>query len=189
MNDILRVLELLSRYGIIDIIFGLGVTGIIYSVFRKRAVRELKGIEITTKFRYDAYKDYKSRLNIFIKNNSGEPFFIYRVLFRPIKNASKILKTKVTSVIHPDTCITPKGWYHVPIETDGSNNNDNDLPILMKPNIQNAWITFYIPFADSISEHPNKKKYFETIRENHKCGLLFMKCIYKGEQKTLKTRL
>ena len=187
MNNILAILELLSRYGIIDIIFGLGVTGIIYSAFRRRAVKELRGIEITTKFKYDSYKDYKSRLNIFIKNNSGEPFFIYRILFRPIKNASKILKTEVTSVIHPDTCITPNGWYHVPIENDGD--NDSDLPILMKSNIQNQWITFYIPFADEISEHPNLTKYFETIRENHKCGLLFMQCIYKGEQKTLKTKL
>ena len=84
MNNLLETLEYLSRYGFIDILFGLGIGGIIISAFRKRTVKELKSVEVAFFFSFNTNPklNHKSKFYISIENRSDKPLYIYQARFR-----------------------------------------------------------------------------------------------------------
>jgi len=94
MESIGKILEWLTKYGIIDIFFGVGIIAYIREKLKKRVVKSIDGIEILPRMEpLDGFFD------IMIKNSSRDPFYIYRVRFKPGYFTSKADRKTVSSFL------------------------------------------------------------------------------------------
>ena len=71
-------LECLARYGIIDIIFGIGIFSFLWSKLRAKTIDEIDGVEILPHF-----DTANSVFEIEVRNNSNENLYVYRSYFLP----------------------------------------------------------------------------------------------------------
>jgi hypothetical protein len=74
--NLLDWLEWLARYGIIDIVFGVGILGYLRQLFRSPTVEHIPGVEIHRRFRTDG-----GYLEIEVMNLSSQPLYIYKAHF------------------------------------------------------------------------------------------------------------
>lgn len=78
MTKFLSLLEYLARYGIFDILFGIGILGYLRRLLRRRIVKALPGIDILPRI-----TPHEGQLEMEIRNSSREPLYLYRATFRP----------------------------------------------------------------------------------------------------------
>ncbi len=71
-------LEWLTKYGLIDIFFGLGILAYIRRKLQKSSVHSIDGIEIIPKI-----EPLEGIIEIKVRNLSKEPLYIYRAYFKP----------------------------------------------------------------------------------------------------------
>lgn len=184
MSKFLEALKWLAQYGIIDIVFGLGVGSIVLSAFRRRTVPEIDGVEIYSMLSHttDPQFTHKSKLLFYVENQSGKPLYIYRALFRPKR--SLLQKSSPRLRISPKTRINPRGWYlpfvaSAPGETLA-------LPQFLGHGEKCA---LFITLAEDYSRDVDGQRQLEDLRAKLSCGVLMIYCICGAEQKILKTKI
>jgi hypothetical protein len=94
MTLILNILEWLTKYGLIDIFFGVGILAYIQRKFRTRVRRYIEGVDILPAIPVDS-----DVLEIEIVNNSREPLYLHHARFRPGYASSQLDRTSVGTMI------------------------------------------------------------------------------------------
>jgi hypothetical protein len=94
MSLIGRVLEFLSRYGLIDIFFGIGIVTYFQRKLRRRVTKAIDGVEIMPRIvARDGFIEIK------VQNNSKDPLYLYRASFKPGYYSDKVDMSSMTAVI------------------------------------------------------------------------------------------
>lgn len=94
MDLIGHTLEFLSRYGVIDIFFGVGIVAYLQRKLRSRMTDDIEGIEIMPRIAArDGFIELKFR------NNSKDPLYLYRASFRPGYRSAKTDTTSLSKLI------------------------------------------------------------------------------------------
>lgn len=180
VEGLLQCLEWLAKYGFIDIVFGLGIGGFIVAHFRKRPVSEIDGVEIAVQFLHtnDPNIIYKSKLYFTIENHSGQPLYIYRVLF------SSTPATKQGPKLSPGIRKNITGWYLPTVEAQAPGGK-GELPQIVPTG---GKCTMFIPL-DSSYNKPEAQQELEHMREEKAIGVLMMFCMCGERQLVLKSNV
>ncbi len=186
MESILKILEWLSKYGMIDIIFGVGIFTFIANAFKSKTTSEIDSVDL---LRYIDKNNNLFRLTI--KNQTSEPLYLYKAYITPgypsdiIDTSSLKNRIKTWLLIHWKTDKFPKvinqpktlkGEYILQIE----NPNNNQSPTIFIERFgYGSYILHLDPESLSNIENPNEifeKNQFALLRlsfvNGNKAGVL-----------------
>ena len=169
MTQILETLETLSKYGIIDIVFGFGIIGLLLRGLRKYFPQNIEALHVHVQnVDIQVSNDlerYNTALGIFISNSGTSNIYIARAFFRPYSKRFIFLKRYTELKIYPKAFKSAfhnayeikfgKGWW--------------EFDILIKPN--NREMT-YLPLSE-----PAK----ESVIKNRKCGTVILEYATAGK--------
>jgi hypothetical protein len=92
MEIILNTLETLSKYGIIDIVFGIGIFSLLAKLVQKKTFSDIENVDLLP---------YIDRNNgtfmLTIKNQSTEPLYLYQAYIEPGYYSEKVDKSSLKS--------------------------------------------------------------------------------------------
>jgi len=92
MEIILKTLETLSKYGIIDIVFGIGIFSLLAKLVQKKTFSDIQNIDLLP------YIDRNRGFFILtIKNQSTEPLYLYQAYIEPGYYSEKVDKSSFRS--------------------------------------------------------------------------------------------
>jgi hypothetical protein len=169
LDSILNTLEWAARYGIIDIVFGLGIVGLVLRGLRRYIPRNLDNLHIHVQSQElhanDFHEQYDHVLGIFIANSGTTNVYIARAFFRPtyrvflfFKRSTKlpIYSKAFKSAAHKAYEIKfGRQWY--------------EYDVIIKPEQREF---SYLPLSKSVDE---------TIIKNRQCGTLVIEYATAGK--------
>lgn len=167
-----HLLEFLSRYGLIDIFFGVGIVTYFQRKFRRRVAEGIDGIEIMPRI---AARD--SFVEIKIRNNSKEPLYLFRASFRPGYRSSETDTSSLGSRIRTTF------FYHwengdLPRVTEGTRTIRGDFVLQgLDPKGEEVDSLFLEPksagaFLVGIEESSQDDRVWDQILDKRRCGEL-----------------
>lgn len=78
MEIVLKTLETLSKYGIIDIVFGIGIFSLLAKLVRRKTYSDIENVDFLP---YINQED--GQFTLTIKNQSTEPLYLYQAYLEP----------------------------------------------------------------------------------------------------------
>ena len=185
VDFVLDKLECLARYGLFDIVLGLGIIGYIKRVLQQRTVREIEDVEVRLDFRFDPRPNihHKSKLYIVVENCSSKPLYIYKARFHPKRPSRKPGSPQLR--MSTKSRIIPGGWYAPFVEASLAG-GDSQLPRFVKTSDKCA---MYLAWAEEYSTDPHAQSQLLSLIESQSLGTFKMHCILGAEAKILKTKI
>lgn len=169
---VLEILEWLSRYGFIDITFGIGVFTLAAKFFRSKIKSRIDGVSLLPHIDVN-----QSNFILMIKNQSTLPLYIYQATIKPGYHSDQVdntsfktkLKTWIFTTYKRDTF--PR--MHIPQTTDGlyilqvQGLDDNISPTLFIEPFRHA--EYFIEIGGVSDVYPNNPN---LVFEEKKFGTL-----------------
>ena len=195
MNSIGNILELLTKYGIIDIFFGLGIIAYIREKFRKKSVKSLDGIEVSGHF--NITEEDGGILEITIKNVSRDPLYLYRSYFLQGYNVNKIDKTTIGTFFHSLLFLSRindkiprfydrrnnQGEYILRANTTKESDADS---VFLRPGED---VEYYLGFQLSQIDKTRSAEYWDDVLERNQCGLIRTAFVHGANSGLLETQI
>ncbi len=88
----LETLETLSKYGIIDIVFGIGIFSLLAKLIRKKTFSDIENVDLLPYINMD-----NGTFILTIKNQSTEPLYLYQAYIEPGYYMEKVDKSTFKS--------------------------------------------------------------------------------------------
>lgn len=181
----LEWLEWLTRYGFIDILFGIGILGYIRKLLKKPIVEYIPGIEISRRFRAnDGY------FEIEVQNLSALPLYVYKAYFNrqyqslsvPVSWFVDFYKTKFPKIKDTEKVNLDGGYLLQPYDESRKPKRWAFLEFR-----NSAY--YCINIEDGENVIANEKELLETLIQNRECGTLTLFCVHGTQENTLKVRI
>lgn len=185
MESILKFIENMAKYGVIDVFFGIGIIQYIRVKLKKTTVTMIDGIDIVRRFQSDG------NYEIEIKNSTNNPLYIYRVYFNPKYN--KMIGTAwdwfIMSWVRDFPTISLRrgkplnGEYML----DAYNDEGVHLTTVFLENRQKVFYRLSLENGSQIVV--NEKDSLHKMLDESRCGTLTLHCVHGVNQLTLSTRV
>lgn len=105
VKSLLDTLEWAAKYGLIDIVFGIGITGLVVRGLRRYLPRNLDSLHVHVQHQkvsaHNEFEDYEHSLGVFIANAGTNNVYIARAFFRPYYRKFFFLKKRSKLPIYP----------------------------------------------------------------------------------------
>ncbi len=182
----LDTLEWLSKYGLIDIFFGLGVVSIIARLVYKVLPSNYDHLHIDAsiggKVSIPRVGEVEHSFSVSIRNSGQSNLYIARAYFRPRFRRwwSLWLKRTNTSLkVHPQSYrIANKDAFEVKFSSN--NSGFTEYETLVKPGDSRSGVTTWLPLSEAVAqENINKRR----------CGILYVEYATQGKQGVHKVKL
>lgn len=181
----LDCLEWLARYGIIDIMFGLGILGYIRRLFRRPTVEHIEGLEIRRRFRVDG-----GYFEIEVLNLTSQSLYIYKAYFSRRYQALSApwswfvgyYKTKFPKVTASEKMNLRGEYLLVPHDQAGNRVQS----VLLE--LRNS--AFYcVHIEDGANIIANEQDRLDRLISERECGTLALHCVHGTSERILRTRI
>ncbi len=186
MDAVLDCLETLARYGIIDIVFGIGVIGFIGRLIRRAFPNNYDHLHVNASIggpvQIPGPGILQNSLNISLSNSGQSNFYLARAYFRAKQRRWWLLwlcpvETKIK--IHPASArILDKDAFELKF-TGNQPQYFTEFETLIRPgssNVKTTWLALEQPLQQSLI---NKRK----------CGILYIEYAVAGQQGIHRTRI
>lgn len=181
----LDFLERLNKYGVIDILFGLGIFSYLRKRLRRRSVSSIFLVDIKPRFDQE-----NAWFAVEVQNNSTKPLYIYRCCFKPGYLSSEVVKGQ------PSTRFL-KHWAKdkFPAIHDTENpNTEGQYVIWPVDDTGNVLSSAFLEPRDSAYYRLRLKPdsdfgHTRAILEEHQTGMLELHLIHGDEQYILERQL
>lgn len=185
-----NILECLSKYGLIDIIFGIGIFTYIAKYLKRKTKSDIFGIDLLPHIRVD------DKLFILgIKNQSNQPIYLYQAYIKPGYSIEEFDKTSFWTKLNSYIFMTwkndkfpkinnqpktTKGFYILQVRE-----KDNNLSptLLIGPMQYGEYILEFDELTNDFNQYPNQ------IFEKKQFGVLKLQFVHGTNSGTLEMQL
>jgi len=179
MDLVLSKLEWLSKYGLIDIIFGIGVISFIFRIIKKAFPSNFEYLHIDVAIGDSVSIPRAGKLDnsliIRFRNAGYKNIYIARVYFQSKLRTWWTLwlfKLPTRLKVHPQAYrIIDKDAFEVKFNND--NNGTTEYDTFLKPGSSNKGKSSWIPLEEPVTQN---------IINDRKCGVLFIEYATQGKQ-------
>jgi hypothetical protein len=178
-KPVLDWLEFLSKYGLIDIVFGIGILQIFRLAFRRTKVDKLPGIDILRGF--DATGGY---FEIEVSNLSSEPLYIYRSYFTPWRfevstaqnSYGKLMRllfqpSKFPPISRSQRQVVNTSYSLKPYVSSGTAKNS----AFIEPQ---SSISYRVPIEDGVNVIATQHQELDQMINSGRCGTIELHCVH-----------
>jgi hypothetical protein len=180
MKNVLDVLELLARYGLIDIVFGIGVTGLLWRFLIRIIPSRYEWLEVNAtaggQVKIPGAGAVNQSFQIQLVNSGSTNCYVGRAYFRPKLRRWWLLWLKRTPTriqVHPQSHrIVKKDAFELKFQDQEHKDIFSEFETLLRPgNVtgQTTWLALSTPVQqDDI--------------DKHHCGVLYVEYAARGKQ-------
>jgi len=183
-------LEWLARYGLIDILLGIGIVGYFRQFLRRPIVDHIDGLEIGRKFQPSG-----GYFEIKLLNLSGESLYVYRSYFAPyfVEPGRLLLRQplawfkffrrrKLPSVARSESQTVRGEYVLVPLDQTGNP--------LKSAFIQRGDSIYYrVHLENGSAIITEKQAELDQLLLRRECGTITLHCVHGTTPRVLKTRV
>lgn len=94
MDAVFNFLEKMAKYGIIDILFGIGIISLLGKLLRRKKTFDIEGIDLIP-----GIDRTQSMFTLMIKNQSREALYLYKAYLKPGYYSSDLDKSSIRKMI------------------------------------------------------------------------------------------
>jgi hypothetical protein len=190
IDTLLKTLETLSKYGIIDIIFGVGIFTLLPKLLKRRKATDLVGVDLIP-----SIDNNGSCFMLMIKNQSSEPLYLYQAYIKPGYYASELDKTSLRRIFITSLVNTWKTDRFPKVS--GERKTTKGLYILQLINDQNGYApTLFIEphryqtyKLDLGTADPDQSLDFYDIFEKHQFGVFKVNFVHGTKSGQLEVQI
>ena len=186
MSEILEFLEKLAKYGIIDIIFGIGVIGFIVKLIRRAFPTNYDHLHVNISIGGAVFIPGPGKvlnsINFQLANAGQTNFYVARAYFRAKQRpwwTLWLFPLKTKTIVHPASArIMDKDAFELKF-IGNQPQYFTDFETLIRPGSSNSQLTFLAV------EQPLQ----QSLIDNRRCGTIYIEYAVSGQQGIHRTRI